>query len=143
MPFPEQGVIDVVADEARGRLYVVTCEDQHWMLGTLAGKPWRELGPMLTPYAMTLVDARGIASAITKDFELAQFDPATERVTTRPILLNGGRWMRANKSAIPTWQLDPDGRHAWLILMNDPTLIRIDLHSPGENVTAESHGLML
>ena len=49
MPFAGQGVIDVTADEARGRLYAVTCEDQHWMLGTLAGAPWKELGPMLTP----------------------------------------------------------------------------------------------
>ena len=143
MPFPEQGVIDVVADEARNKLYVVTCEDQHWMLGTLAGAPWKELGPMLTPYAATLVDSRGIASVITKDFQLAQYDPATEKITTRPVFIDGRRWTRANTSAIPTWQLDPDGRHAWLILMNDPTLLRFDLQSPGDNVTAESHGLML
>ena len=143
MPFPEQGVIDVVADEARDRLYVVTCEDQHWMLGTLAGKPWRELGPMLTPYATTLVDSRGVASTITKDFELAQFDPAADRVMTRPIHLAGERWKRKDNSAIPTWQLDRDGRHAWLVLMNDPTLLRIDLHANGEVIEAESHGLML
>ena len=143
MPVAGQGIIDVVADEARAKLYVVTCEEQHWMLGTLAGAPWRELGPLLTPYAMTLVDSRGVASAITKDFELAQFDPATDRVTTRPIVLNGEPWKRANASAIPTWQLDPDGRHAWLILMNDPTLLRIDLHSAGGQVTAESRGLMI
>lgn len=143
MPVAGQGIIDVVADEARAKLYVVTCEEQHWMLGTLAGAPWRELGPLLTPYAMTLVDSRGVASAITKDFELAQFDPATDRVTTRPIVLNGEPWKRANASAIPTWQLDPDGRHAWLILMNDPTLLRIDLHSAGGQVAAESRGLMI
>jgi hypothetical protein len=143
MPFAGQGIIDVVADEARWLLYVVTCEEQHWMLGTLAGKPWRELGPMLTPYATTLVDSRGTASVLTKDFELAQYDPGTGKVTTRPILLNGQRWQRANGNAIPTWQLDRDGRHAWLILMNDPTLLRIDLHGAGEQAMAEDHGLML
>ena len=139
MPFAGQGVIDVTADEARGRLYAVSCEDQHWMLGTLAGAPWKELGPMLTPYAMTLVDARGVASVITKDFQLAQFDAATEKVTTRPLVVEGKPWARANGNSIPTWQLDPDGRHAWLILMNDPTLLRIDLHS----ATAESRGKMI
>ena len=139
MPLAKQGVIDVTADEARNRLYVVTCEDQHWMLGTLTGAPWRELGPMLTPYAMTLVDARGVASAITKDFQLAQFDPATDKVATRPLLVDGKPWTRANNASIPTWQLDPDGRHAWLILMNDPTLLRIDLHE----ATAESRGKMI
>ena len=139
MPLAKQGVIDVTADEVRGRLYAVTCEDQHWMTGTLAGAPWRELGPMLTPYAMTLVDARGVASAITKDFQLAQFDPATDKVTTRPIVLDGKPWTRAGDASIPTWQLDPDGRHAWVILMNDPTLLRIDLHE----ATAVSHGRMI
>lgn len=143
MPFPGQGVIDVVADEARRRLYVVSCEDQHWMLGGLAGAPWRELGPLLTPYATTLIDARGVASVVTKDFQLAQCDPATDRVITRPIFFDGKQWARTNSSAIPIWQLDADGRHAWLILMNDPTLLRIDLQSTGEHVDAESRGLML
>lgn len=143
MPFPGQGVIDVTADEARDLLYVVTCEDQHWMLGRLAGAPWRELGPMLTPYAMTLVDGRGVASALTKDFQLAQYDPAADKVTTRPIHVDGKLWTRANGNSIPTWQLDPDGRHAWLILMNDPTLLRIDLHTDGPQVNAQSRGLML
>src|SRR5882672_8294442 len=27
-----QGVIDVAADESRGLIYAITCEDQHWML---------------------------------------------------------------------------------------------------------------
>ena len=143
MPLAGQGVIDVVADESRKLLYVVTCEEQHWMLGTSEGAPWRELGPLLTPYATTLVDSRGVASAITSDFQLTQFDPKTDHVTTRPIHLDGARWTRANNSAIPTWQLDPDGRHAWLILMNDPTLLRIDLQSAGEHVTAESRGRMI
>lgn len=139
MPFPKQGVIDVTADEERNKLYAVTCEDQHWMLGTLAGAPWRELGPMLTPYAMTLVDARGVASAVAKDFQLAQYDPATDKVTQRPIQLDGKSWTRKDTNSIPTWQLDSDGRHAWLILMNDPALLRIDLHT----ATAENHGKMI
>lgn len=139
MPLAGQGIIDVTADETRGRLYAVTCEDQHWMLGTRAGAPWKELGPMLTPYAMTLVDARGVASAITREFALAQCDPATDTISTRPIILDGKPWTRKDGNAIPTWQLDPDGRHAWLILMNDPTLLWIDLHSGA----AESRGKMI
>jgi hypothetical protein len=139
MPFAGQGVADVTADEARNRLYVVSCEDQHWMTGTLTGGTWKELGPMLTPYAMTLVDGRGVASAITKEFTLAQFDPAADKISTRPITVDGKPWTRANANSIPTWQLDPDGRHAWLILMNDATLLRLDLHSGA----AESRGKMI
>ncbi|HWB05459.1 MAG TPA: hypothetical protein VG796_20745 [Verrucomicrobiales bacterium] len=143
MPFPGQGVIDTVADEARGLLYTVSCEDQHWMLGTLKGPPWKELGPLLTRYATTLVDSRGIAGAVTKEFGIAQYDPATQKVTNRPVLVDGQPWKQPAGDSIPCWQLDPDGRHAWAILLNDPSLIRIDLHSQGDNVTAENRGRMI
>ena len=132
MPFPGQGVIDVAADERRGLLYVVSCEDQHWMLGRDRG--WRELGPTLTPYAATLIDARGRAHAITTDFKLATYDPAVDKVDVRDILVDGEPWIRANPNSIPTWQIAKDGRTAWLILMNDPRLVRIDLETPARSV---------
>ncbi len=56
---------------------------------------------------------------------------------------DGKPWTRADANSIPTWQLDPDGRHAWLILMTDPTLLRLDLHSPGDSITAEDRGKMI
>ncbi|HEX8911219.1 MAG TPA: hypothetical protein VF796_02585, partial [Humisphaera sp.] len=144
MPYEKQGVIDVVADEERDLLYVVTCEDQHWMLGNAGkGGPYKELGPMLTPYAMTLLAADGRAYAVTKDFELACYDPATKKVTTAPVEVDGKRWARANNSAIPTWQLAPDKRSAYLILMNDPTLLRIPLDGAEGKVVAKGLGLMI
>src|SRR2546430_462810 len=118
MPFKGQGVIDVTADEERGLLYVVTCEDQHWMLGDVKGGAYRELGPMLTPYAATLLDAKGGACVITKDFELARYDPATRKIETRPIELDGKRFVRADGNSIPAWVLDGDRRHAYAILLN-------------------------
>lgn len=142
MPYPGQGIIDVVADEQRGLIYVVTCEDQHWMVYDVKTKKYRDTGLLLTPYATTLLDSQGRANAITRDFQLAQFDPATEKIVIRGILVDGKRWTRANRSAIPTWQVTPDGRAAWLILMNDPTLIQIDLTSPGDTATARSWGKM-
>jgi hypothetical protein len=145
MPFPGQGVADVVADESRGLTYVVTCEDQHWMLGsTKPGQPYKELGPTLTPYAMTLVDDAGRASTITKDFQLAQYDPTTQKTTVRPIEIEGNkRWTRADNSSIPTWNLTPDRKRAYLVLMNDPTLLEIDLSPAGDVVKAASHGKLL
>jgi hypothetical protein len=127
-----QGVIDVVADEARKKLYVVTCEDQHWMLGTLAGAPYREIGPRLTLYASTLVDPAGNAFAITADFRLARYDPAADRVSIRDVLIDGERWMQPVIQSIPTWQLAPDGKTAYVILMNDARLIRLDLKPDGD-----------
>ncbi|MSU27144.1 MAG: hypothetical protein EXS27_04405 [Pedosphaera sp.] len=127
MPFPAEGVIDVVADESRGLLYVVTCEKQHWMRYDTKARRYRELGPLLTSYATTLVDPAGRAHAITADFQMAQYDPATDKVTVREIQLDGAKWLRADDYAIPTWHLAADGRTAYLILMNAPHLIAVDL----------------
>ncbi len=143
MPFAGQGIADVVADESRGLIYVVTCEDQHWMVSDLAGTKWRELGPLLTPYAMTLVAADGRAYAITKDFQLASYDPAAGTVQVRPIEVNGVVWTRANASAIPTWVLAADRKHAYLILLNDPMLLEIELVENTPAARAVSHGKMI
>ncbi len=143
MPLAGQGVIDVAADEARGLIYVVTCEDQHWMIGDLAGANYRELGPLLTPYASTLIDAGGRAHAITHDFQLASYDPATDKISIRPIQIDGTTWTRADDHSIPTWVLAGDAKRAYLILLNDPTLLEIDLAENGATVTAVSHGEMV
>ncbi len=130
MPFPGQGVIDIVADETRGVAYVVTCEDQHWMLLDLKTKKARELGPMLTPYAATLLDPQGRAYAITKDFKLAVYDPVADKATIQDIVVDGEVWTRPDHNSIPTWQLAADGRTAYLVLMNDARLLRLDLRDP-------------
>jgi outer membrane protein assembly factor BamB len=143
MPCKGEGVIDVVADEGRGLLYVVTCEEQHWMVSDLKGTKYRELGPLLTPYATTLVAADGRAYALTADFKLAQYDPATGKVTTRPIEVGGKALTRADNNSIPTWVLTPDRRRAYLLLMNDPTLLEIDLTGGGDVAKAVSHGKLI
>jgi hypothetical protein len=134
MPRAGQGVADVVADEARGLAYVVTCEDQHWMALDLKSGKCRELGPLLTPYATTLLDARGRAYSITKDFKLARFDPESGRVDVLDIQVDGRLWTRPDASSIPTWQVAADGRTAYLVLMNDARLIRLDLEAPADAV---------
>jgi hypothetical protein len=144
MPMKGQGVIDVVADEQRGLLYVITCEDQHWMVGDITGKAYRELGPLLVRYGATLIDADGRACAITADYQLAQYDPKTQKVTIRPIEVGGKRWSPEKEDAsIPTWVLTADARRAYLILMGDPTLLEIELTGPGQGARAASHGKML
>ena len=143
MPYKKQGIADVVADESRGLIYIVTCEDQHWMLYDTKTKKFTELGPMLTPYATTLMDGDGKAHALTKDFQLATYDPQTKKVTRRPIGISGKTFTRESRSAIPTWNLDADGRTAWLILMNDAHLLSIDLSSKDKKVKGTNHGQML
>ena len=143
MPYPGQGVIDVVADEERGLLYVVTCEDPHWILYDMKTRKYRELGTLLTPYATTLIDRKGRANAITKNFKLARYDPHSDEVKIRDIKLNGEVFMRTNDASIPAWNLASDGKTAWLILLNDPTLIEINLLSWGKSVRAKSHSKMV
>lgn len=142
MPYPKQGVIDIVADESRSLLYAVTCEDQHWMLGSTTNTAWKELGPMLTGYATTLVDAHGKAHALTKNFDLARYDPKTGAVTVRPVLLDKKPLKEATQTSVPTWNLAPDGKTAYLLFMNNATLFTIDLSGTGKNMKAVSCGLM-
>lgn len=144
LPFPGQGIIDIVADEGRGLLYVVTCEDQHWMRGDLLTGKYRELGPLLTPYATTLLDSQGRANAITRDFRLAQYDPVADKVAVRDIIL-AGRKLGTNDNAFGpmTWVSAPDAKAAYLIRMSEPSLFRIELGGAGAEAKAENLGPMI
>jgi hypothetical protein len=142
MPYAGQGVIDIVADESRNLLYVVTCEDQHWMLGNITNQNYKELGVILTPYATTLIDGKGRANAITKDYKLAQYDPETEKLIIRPIMNGDNEFANPKKSGAPTWALSKDGHTAYLIFMRDPALFSIDLYSKGKTVKAKNYGKM-
>ena len=130
-----QGVIDVVADEPRGLIYAVTCEDQHWMVYDLKTKNWRDLGPMLYPYATTLIDSKGRANALTSKYSLSQYDPATDKVTVTPLTLDGKPFVPpvidgntgCDVGWIPTWNLAADGHTAYLVRMSHPELFKIDL----------------
>ncbi len=83
-----QGVIDVTADEARGLIYVITCEEQHWMLYEQRTGKFRELGPILRDQPNTLIDAQGRGTAITSDFQIARYDPSTGKVSVDPLMID-------------------------------------------------------
>jgi hypothetical protein len=140
-----EGVIDVVTDEARGLVYIVTCEHLYWMLfdRKRPERGYRVLGPVLRDQPNTLVDRRGRATAITKDYEVARYDPATDRTTVDPLLV-GGRPFRdiVGKDGVhPDWRLAPDGKIAYLQLLNDLRLFEVDLSGDaGKPVVARSLG---
>ena len=131
MPSVGEGVIDVVADEARGLLYVVTSAGDdgksHWLVGDLKTKTYRDLGVLTTAYASTLMDVFGRAHVITDSFQIATYDPRTEKIATRDVLQNGKKWAFPEGASVPTWQLAPDKRSAYMIMMSDPTLWKITL----------------
>jgi hypothetical protein len=140
-----EGVIDVTADEKRGLIYVVTCEHQHWMLFDTKHpeKGYRELGPILRDQPNTVIDKEGRATAITKDYEVARYDPATDKVTVDKLLVDGKPFGDLiGKAAVhPDWRLASDGRTAYLQLLNDLRMFEIDLgEAAGKPVQAKSLG---
>lgn len=138
-----QGVIDVTADEPRGLIYVITCEEQHWMLYDTRTAKFRELGPILRDQPNTLIDARGRGTAITADFKIARYDPATDRVTIDPLMVDGVPFAQfiGPDRVHPDWRITRDGKTAYLQLLNDLRMFRVDLSgTAGEPVTATNLG---
>jgi hypothetical protein len=128
-----QGVIDVTADESRGLIYVITCEEQHWMLYDVKTKKFRELGPILRDQPNTLIDAQGRGTAITADFRIARYDPATDKVSVDPLLVEGKPFADylGAKRVHPDWRITPDGKTAYLQLLDDLRMFRVDLTGAG------------
>jgi hypothetical protein len=140
-----EGVIDVTADESRGLLYVITCESQHWMLFDLKNpaKGYRDLGPILRDQPNTIIDKDGRATAITKDYQIARYDPATDKVTVDALLVDGKPFAEVvgPKAIHPDWRLAGDGKTAYLQLLNDLRLFQVDLGGPaGQPVVAQNLG---
>ena len=146
MPFKGEGVNDVTADEKAGLIYVVTCEDHHWMILDLKTKKYREPDPnlRLTPYAQTLIDHKGRAVVVTKDFKLARFDPATNKLEILELASDGKPVGTADDKLGPAcWAITADAKTAYLIRMSDSTLFRIDLTADGPKVPVADLGRMI
>src|SRR2546423_5021764 len=105
------GVIGGRGGEARRLIYVITCEEQHWMLYDVKTKRFRELGPILRDQPNTLIDAQGRGTAITVDYKVARYDPKTDKVSIDPLLVEGQpleKYLGA-KRVHPDWRITPDG----------------------------------
>jgi hypothetical protein len=107
-----EGVIDVTADEARGLVYVITCEHQHWMLFDTRHpqRGFRDLGPTLRDQPNTLIDARGRATAITHDYRVARYDPAADALTVDDLGGEAGRPVPAASLGNRVDGKNPDSR---------------------------------
>src|SRR5262249_16369655 len=140
-----EGVIDVVADEARGLIYVITCEHQHWMLFDTKhpDKGYRALGPILRDQPNTVIDKHGRATTMTKDYQGARYNPADDKVSVDALLVDGKAFsdVVGPDAVHPDWRLAADGRTAYLQLLNDLGLFQVDLDgSAGKPVQARSLG---
>jgi hypothetical protein len=138
-----EGVIDVTADEGRGLIYVVTCEHQHWMLYNLRSRTYRDLGAVLRDQPNTLIDAQGRATAITSDYRVARYDLMADRVSIDPLQVEGRPFAEflGAKRVHPDWRITPDGRTAYLQLLDDLRMFRVDLSTAtGQPVIATNLG---
>jgi len=129
-----QGVIDVTADETRGLVYVITCEEQHWMLYDMKSKTYRDLGVILKDQPNTLIDALGRGTAITVDYEVARYDPASDTLSVSPLMVGEQKFSEyVGANAVhPDWRITPDGTTAYLQLLNDLRMFKVDLKGPAD-----------
>jgi hypothetical protein len=146
MPLKGEGVNDVTADEKSGLIYVVTCEEHHWVIYDVKEKKYREPDPKLrlTPYAQTLIDSKGRAVVVTRDFKLARFDPATKKLEVLDFASDGKEVGKADDKFGPAcWAITADAKAAYLVRMSDSRLFRIDLAADGPKVPVADLGRMI
>lgn len=146
MPYKGEGVNDVTADEKAGIAYVVTCEEHHWVFLDLKTKKFREPDPKLrlTPYAQTLLDHKGRAVVVTRDFQIARYDPATKTLELLLLEPDGKPVGTADDKLGPAcWAITADGKAAYLIRMSDSRLFRIDLSAAGAKLPVADLGRMI
>jgi hypothetical protein len=92
------------------------------MLYDMNTKKYRELGPILRDQPNTLIDAQGRGTAITEDLHVARYDPATDKVTVAPLLVEGqplSKYLGA-KRVHPDWRVTADGKTAYLQFLRTP-----------------------
>ena len=143
-PFPQdgntpgKGVVDVVADEARSLLYIVTTKDNenkgksYWAIGDINTKKYRPLGVETVNYGTTLMDDKGRAHVITANWQIATYDPQTQKVTVRDIKIDGKKSGDTKNRSIPVWQLTPDRKGAYVVyLESDSRLHHLDFGGKG------------
>lgn len=154
VPIPGHGIIDVTADEQRGLIYVVTCDDgrsmdedrQLWMLFDMKTREFRVLGPHLCRYAATLVGENGTAYAMTHNYNLASYEPDRNRVSVRRTYLpNKKKFDPINDPGenFATWCGADNNNTAFFMMLSQPGLYEIDISSSEANIPVVYHGKMI
>jgi len=151
VPYHGYGIIDVTADESRGLIYYVACEDNSrdhlWGVYDTRNKTHRLLGPRTCLYGSTLIDAKGQAYVMTHDYKLARYEPKSDRLTVRDVLVGGEPFDPVGDTIIhhrlTSWVMEPDGQWAYLLMLSDPTLYRIRLAGGSKTTIGHDLGEML
>lgn len=148
IPFRGHGVIDVVADESRGLLYMTTqtdgVGDQFWYLYDMKAKKFEGLGPRVANFITTLIDKIGRAHVLTSDMHVVTYDPDMDKLIVRPLMNSDNEPMsKTHTDFIPKWHISPDGRTAYLTFFNDALLFEFDLFAEGDKIFLKNHGPLI
>jgi sugar lactone lactonase YvrE len=151
MPKEHHGVISVMPDEARGLIYISTCDDgrpiesSHFMVYDMKTKKYHDLGETEHSYAFIVLDHKGRAYHPVRGGKIARYDPATDKLTQLDVIVNGRSAPKAitKDGAILNWDASPDGKTLWCVEMSTNQLFSFDLAADGTVIPGKRHGALL
>lgn len=151
MPKPHHGVISVMPDEARGLIYVSTCDDgrpiesSHFMVYDMKMKQYRDLGETEHSYAFIVLDNKGRAYHPVRGGKVARFDPTADKLERLDVIVDGQPVPKeiAKDGAILNWDASPDGKTLWCVEMSTNQLFSFDLTAGGTTIPGKRHGALL
>jgi sugar lactone lactonase YvrE len=151
MPKEHHGVISVMPDEARGLIYVSTCDDgrpiesSHFMVYDVKTKKYRDLGETEHSYAFIVLDHNGRALHPVRGGKIARFDPEADRLEKLDVTVDGQAVPKeiAKDGAILNWDASPDGKTLWCVEMSTNALYSFDLTAAGTTIPGKRHGALL
>src|SRR5439155_734136 len=96
-------------------------------------RPRTFVGPSGKSYAgappNTLIGRMGRDTAITRDYQVARYDPAKGKVTIDPLVVDGKPFQAVIGPEVvhPDWRMAADGSTAYLQLLNGLRMFEVDL----------------
>jgi sugar lactone lactonase YvrE len=151
MPFKHHGVISVTPDEARGKIYVSTCDDarpiesSHFLVYDIKTKTYKDLGDCEHSYAFIVVDHLGRAYHPVRGGKMARYDPATDQLAKLDATVEGQAAPKeiTKDGAILNWDWSPDRKTLYAVEMSTNELFSFDLTAKEVSVPGKRLGKIL
>ena len=151
LPKKHSGVISVMPDEERGKVYISTCDDgrpieiAHFMVLDLKTKEYKDLGDSGVSYAFIVLDHRHRAYHPWRGGGVHRYDPKTDRVEKLEVTVDGQPTPRelAKDDAILNWEASPDGKSLYVVEMSTNQLFAFDLTVEGKTIPGKRLGPLL
>ena len=157
MPKEHHGVISVMPDEARGLIYVSTCDDgrpieeAHFMVYDMKTKKYRDLGDSKVSYAFIVLDNNGRALHPWIGGKIGRYDPESGKLEMLNVTVDGQPCPQEiakvgnekQHGPVLNWDASPDGKTLWCVEMVTNMLFSFDLRATGDTIPGKRHGALL